>query len=49
MADLMILRASGMNVDALTADEQAALRLLDDAEVESLARSQPTDERSLVW
>lgn len=37
MADLSVLRDSGMNIDALSADEQAALDRLDDSEVQALA------------
>jgi len=37
MADLTVLRDSGMNIDALSADEQAALDRLDDSEVQALA------------
>jgi hypothetical protein len=37
MADLSILKDSGMDIDSLSADEQAALGNLDAAELQSLA------------
>jgi len=37
MADLSILKASGMDVDSLPESEQAALAGLDDSELQALA------------
>jgi len=37
MADLSVLKDSGMDIDSLSAEEQAALQRLDDSEVKALA------------
>ena len=37
MADLTPLRDSGMDIDGMTAEEQAALQTLDQTEVDTLA------------